>query len=1166
MLEKTAASLEPCGLQRVLPVATKSFRSRRQLHTGFWQHGAADVELTNAWQVLMHGVFDSGMDTASSDASSTMDPRYPSLRASSFLLDFLYPTGTVAFLRRFSPVASDRLDIYKPSATFAKVSPRLYSSSAPAREPEHDRSDAANTAVGQARKADGTVKPVQTRRIRTSDKPNRSIDDKPKPPRVGHDAIPDSQQPGAAEVSYGSGFSQEDLIELFGDEKGDHLEELRKLLISDDAEDADKVWYHYTLLDEESKQHYLGQTLVFLSKTGRVTDSWKISELFQKLDPSRWDSYSFLAGLEAEMNLQNTQQAQGIFKKGLQDPKIDQLHLVNAFDLMLAAALKSSSRQPLYNLWLLYDKMAARLDFQGITSQLSRVSTVPNIADIVIGLRPYIKKIKSLNGIQSLKKLLVRRALAVCPEHQVLTLLRMTDDPLAYEEFIRNSRGAHQDRKVLLTQVYKIYRGLPESCPSHAVLHTIFHAYASMLSKDTKFPGIEMLWGDWATFHQTRSRRAYQKFLGFYASVGDKKHVYQLWTEYIEVHGSANVLEGDDTFAHLLQVHAVRQEISEVQRIFDEISTKFRLQPNRYCWSILLNAYTKAGDYDGAITTFEKLCENLGGMDRVSVGTLMRMASERGDLAFTVDLYRRARQEHIPTNDVPILCNLIDAYCHNDLFDAAEDLCVRAAGGGLKEPKLWNTVLHAYAIRRNLVGINRLLGRMTDLEVPYNQYTYQELLIGLSLCRQSQHALHLLAVAIQNGVFEVNEEHFHIVMGAFIKSGEVDLAVRIHKLMQQCGLRDSADSLIELMTAFSRWSHLPHKRRQGHSQQALLGAALSRFYKAYGIRNVQSKRSDKSQHSSQTPATGNLLRGNKQAYHFSRIIYIFTQMKDYVKVQELIDMYRYVAYGNAASSEPLPIRMLNSIMWANLSEKKYDELEEIWKTVFAMAQEGALSPEWSEDMPHTERVSPRFRYILNDAIKVMQKLYIEQNDTESLQRLIEEVREAGFEVDSKNWNLQVQGLVQCHAYGEAFEICEKWLMPNWTGWARARQKANMKNQVPLDLRRKGGWQRHLRPVSHTLYYLAKGYLELDKMAPWSREAGGVLASVKTDYPRCFGAISSMVRNGTVEEQRILGDNTANLPVAEGGEYDEEASVGGLQESVDEEDWSVPMSAEPAEGT
>ncbi|KAI0132165.1 hypothetical protein BJ170DRAFT_612741 [Xylariales sp. AK1849] len=1117
MLEKTAASLEPCSLQRMLPTATKSFRSRRQLHTAFWQHGAADVELTNAWQALMHGVFDSGFESEPTEPSS--DTRQPALRASGFLLDFLYPNGTVAFLRRFIPVSTDRLYMYKSGQSFARVSPRLYSSSVPSPETKCDSVQGKTYVVDHGRSVNDMGTAAEVTEVNDYETQNnrmpRSADE-----TAADDAIAVQMQHSRHDSDpLERKLTTDETDEVFGNSV-EHLEKLMKLLVVDNPEDADKVWLHYKSLDEQSRSLYLGQTLVFLSKTGRVTDSWKITELFYQMGVSRWDSYSFVAGLGAELNMQNLQKALDIFNQGLAKPDIEESSLVDALDLLLAAALKSSTMDFLRDIWKVHDQMAARFDFGGITSQLSRVASVPGLPEKVIELRlSFESKIDGVK-LEALQKLLVRRALTSCADNQALALLQITNDHIAYEEFIRNPRL--RGRRII-TQVYDVYRWLPQTRPGRGVLYRVFDAYAQFSRGSAMFAGMEKLWADWHRFEDKAPRRAYQKFLAFYATNGDKKTVYRLWKDYVVLYADADVIRGDDTFAHLLQVHAVRQELSEVQRIFDEISGKFKLEPNRHCWNILLNAYVKAGDYEGALAVFEQLTDSVGA-DDFSYGTLMQMAADRGDLGLTVVLYRRALSQKINIRTAAVLHSLIQAYCQNDHFSEAEDVCVRAASNGMKQPRLWNTILHAYALRRNLANINRLLTLMTDLGVAYNEFTYQQLLLGLSLCRQSQHALHLLAVAIKDNAFEVNEDHFHTLMGAFIKNGEYDVATRIFKLMQECGFAASGDSLVQLITAFSQWNRLSHTSNRGHSREFLLGSALRRFYQNYGIRNVEKRRGLENRSSSREHLPANkLLRSDPQAFQFSKMIYLFTQMKDHMKVQELLEMYRYITQGDAKSTSPLPIQMLNSIMWADLSEKRHDNVLATWKIMFDMAREGSLSAEWSDDLPHTQKVLPRYQYILSEGLKVMQTMYLEQEDLISLQKLIEEVRIAGFQIDSRNWNLYVQGLIRLKSYREAFETCEKWLMPNWTGWARVRAKENMKNKVPLDLRRKGSWPRHLRPDSHTLYHLAKGYMELDKMGPWSAEATKVLAGIKRDNPRCYRAVVSMIRANTPLEQQILGD-------------------------------------------
>lgn len=1088
MLEKTAASLEPCGLQRVLPGAAKSLRSNRQLHTAFWQHGAADVEPSDAWQALMHGLADSAAADSSSRKPAPDPPNATAIRASTFLLDFLYPAGTVAFLRRFYPTAIDRRETHRAIQSFAKVSPRLYTSSAPSSE--------AQTTVQEEQRSD-----------------------------LGEQA----GYGGGSDLTLAQNFSQ---LEVPPAPPGDvalHSTALADLLASGNPDDGEPVWHHYVSLDRSARKKYLSPTLLFLSKTNRATDSWRIIELFQQLAPDQWDSNSFLAGLTAEMNLGNEAKALGIFTTGLGLSQVDTNALVEALDLLLASALRAPDLTQVKTVWSSYEAIRERLNLEGITRQLHRVAAVPGLAAKILEGKRYFKH-KSKNqynheGKIPLLKLLIRRALCSCTDDEVKPLLQLTTNPLAFEDVLRRS---NPHWKKLRISIYHMYRKLEGNIePSHAVLHEVFRAYCSLSSTPDKLAGVEILWGDWHKYHKQPTRRAYQRYMAFYASRGDKARVFSMWEDYIRLYDkSDDVLKADDTFAHLLQVHAVRQELDKVQEVFGSITDKFSLQPSRTCWNILLNAHRRAYDYDGAIRVFEKISSTIGA-DRWSYATLMAMAASRGDEGFTMDLYRRARRENVIDNDVATLAALIEAYCQNDHFNAAEDVCIRSARRGMKETQLWNRVLHAYAIRANLASINRILNLMTEMGISYDETTYQELLLGLSLCRQSHHALHLLAVAIRDNAFEVQEHHFHTLMGAFIKTAEPHLVLRIHKLMEQCGLRASAASMTHVMTALGQWHKMPMAMRRGQRLVDAVGKVWREFYQLFQ-RDYRGVANNRPSSSYRSPASM-VMQISPVSYQIGRMVYLFTQMKDMGTVEELIELYRYVVQGDKHSNEPLPAALLSSLMLAQASEQRYDTVREIWDVMFAMAKEGGLSAEYTERSPRTSRISPRFKYVLSDALKVMQNLYMAQRDAAGLQKLVEEVYREGFEIDSKNWNLHIQCLVRLKAYRPAFELCEKWLMPNWAGWATVRQRENIKNELPLDLRRKGQMKRVLRPVAHTLYYLARAYMELDKMSPWSPEAAQILGQVEGKTPRCYRAIMTMMRIHTDAEYAILGRQEDDVP-------------------------------------
>ncbi|KAI1079513.1 hypothetical protein F5B20DRAFT_167007 [Whalleya microplaca] len=1138
MLEKTATSLEPCGFQRVVPGATKSFRTSRQLRTAFWQHGAAEIELSTPWQALMHGTFDPAVDSASDEEN-----RSPQLCASTFLLDFLYPSGAIALMRRLTPISSNRPDSLRYGQPFTKLVPRLHTSSIPRRQAHSSSSEPEAPQevreLGDKGSADGASN-TQVEEINTT-----QVEE------VGGDA---SLNDAVVDVALDSHVEPDERPETSEDHtehseaNGHHAKILTSLLAGNNPEDADRVWFHYKALDESTQSIHTAQVLIFLSTSGRVPDSWKISELFHKLKPFQWSNTIFVAGITAELSLQNTRQALGIFVEGLELSTLDTMPLVDALDVLLSSALRSSSLDFLTNIWTYYPQMAAKWDFGGITSQLGNVASVPGLAEKALELQTHKLELSWEGGDTSiyqeaqdtLLRILVRRALVSCTDAQVAPLLNITRDPMAFEEFLGDA--VSKRRSKLATEVYQVYRQLPGCVPEPRILHETFKAYNTMdAPKSAKLAGIELLWGDWHKFHTTPHRRAFSRYLAFYASLGNTQRVHKIWAQYVKLDCDSrgfSILQGDDTFVHLLQVHAVRGEVEEVQRIFNDISDKFGITPNTYCWNVLLNAYAKAGDYDGAISTFDKLGA-MGSPDRYSYGTMMQMAGGRGDLGFTVDLYRRARKAGMVVDDA-ILSSLVDAYCQNEHFQEAQDVCLRAAARGIATTRMWNKLIHYHALRRDLAGINNILNLMAEKDIPYDQYTYKQLLLGLSLCQQSQHALQLLAVALKDNIFKVQADHFYIVMGALLRTGEPGPVQRLHELMQDSGFPTSSGSLFRLSQAILQWNNLPPSQRQRSSPRQWLGKALRSFYEIYGLDdrmsldNSFSRRPRRSQR-------GELLRLDTEQFYFGNMVYIFTQLKDFGSARELVRLYRYVFQAKQDTEGVLPISMLSSVMLADLQEKHYDRVEATWSLLFETAKKEARSSDYNEDLPHTPKISARYRYILSGGLKVMQEMLFSQEDAAGLKSLVEDVVAEGFELDSKNWNYYVQLMVQLKQYKEAFFVCEKMLMPNWTGWFMVRIKENMRNKLPLDVRRKGVSPIHLRPVTTTLYHLARGYMELDKLSPWSSDAAKMLQEIDTECIKVTRAIKSMIRVYSDLESEIFGESAppTDLMMNEQGEYERE---------------------------
>jgi len=1058
------------------------------------------------------------------DTTLLLEPaRSPSLNASAFLLDFLYPTGAISLVRRLTPMSTTgtaRLP-FRPRSSH--VSPRLYNSSSYPQE-------------------------VESSTLQEQDHVSQAE-------RETQDGI--------------EAFALAEPEDPVAQSREHHIAVIEDILGTERYEDVDELWSHYKSLDEQSQHVYLRQILVFLSKTGRISDSRKISGLFNELDRSAWDSALFVTGVTAELNLQNHSQALSIFEEGLRFAPLDNTALVDALDVLLAAAFKPPTPELLERIWTLYPGMAGRLDFDGITTALKHLASVPDLADKAIQFPRYVterlressSKEADREALDVVQKILVRRALLTCPDSLVTSLLLLTKDPLAFEEYILFAQS--REKMSIATEVYTVYRDLPGGKPSKAILHAAFRAFMGLQgSPSTTLTGVELLWEDWHKFYDAPSRRAYQKHLAFYAARGNKERVYSMWVEYIErfrADETLNIFEGSDTFAHLLHVHAVNAEPQEAQKIFDDMKDKFKIEPSIYTWNILLNAYVKADDYDGAIATFDNICA-VTKPDKYSYGTLMQMVGARGDLGLTVELYRRARASGVRANDA-MLNSLVDAYCLNDNFKEAEDVCAHAAKKGIVTTRLWNKLLYYQAVRRDLASINRILNIMADKNIPYNQYTYQQLLLGLALCRQSLHALHLLTIALKEGVFRVTSTHFNIVMGALLRTSEPGSIRRLCWLMKEYGIHITEDIIFRLSQSLTKWRHLPPQERIKLTKGKWLAEAFRIFLSIYRV-DAKKRRVDVPESKDcSTGSTGKnimpteLLRSAREVYQFGSMTHVFAQLNDTVRVQELVDIYRDIFQGSSSVEDGLlPLGMLNAVMLNGLYDKQYDRVKSTWHLLFESAKSAARSRSAHSDTSSnlSDKISPKYRYALCGGLRVMQELLFREGNPLRVQDLVKEVLEAGFEIDSKNWNYHVQILVQMKQYKAAFTICEKRLMVNWTGWQAVRAQEAMRNYISLDARRRGTSPRHLRPTATTLYRLGQAYLDLRRLSLWSGDSANTLNEIQTDCMQAVRAVKSMKRVYSELEAEIFGSrlhdalNRSELPLDDEAPAEEETEEAGSE--------------------
>ncbi|KJR82351.1 uncharacterized protein SPSK_02964 [Sporothrix schenckii 1099-18] len=1056
LLDRTAAGLEPAGLQRLLPNVSKaSGTSPGTLQALLSQRG-------------MHGSDprDGYFDMYTPELSQ-VEP----LNASAFLLDFLYPKGTLTFVRRLSR-ATDRRGRADSSTTAPTSTTNPTQTANSPRKPapiRHFRSLLSSSAAV----SDGAQ--VQSHPTAAADYASHRAADLFRSDVGGLARAPREDQ-GAVLV---------DLTQLL---------QLRPTATDHDA--FERVWDLYSRLDDGPQKTAVNRAaLQFLTPSKRPTEAHRVLRLFETIDPSQWDAATVAAAINTQLRLRNRTEALAIFQRSTTTGAWAD-GAAPGLDLLIANALKTLSWDAISAAWSVYkkktgrvkaeeplltavvellglqDKMQMFAEFIDMAAQKTQKPEQPELSEspeqlAALELAEHNTDPAERLDLESLKeafKAILEASLNRLDPDAALPLVRSLTNPRVLENFIQVL--INNKRFDLAAQAYAEYRVMPKFRPHTSTLaDMVRHVYYPHNAR-----GMEEVLKDWYNAKGRLSFWGYQKYLAFYASRGDVTSVYRLWDEFTTVYPTA-IASAQDTFAHLLKVHAVRGDLAQVEQVFAETSDKYNVKPNIICWNIRLHVYVERGDYAKAMQIFEDLCEAVA-PDDYSFSTIMSIVGGRGDLELVSDLYWLAQQCGVKITEA-IIDPIVEAYCQNERYDDAERLCVTTTRDGTVGSKpytaLWNTLLHHHALRHDLVAVNRILNVMTRLHVKYDGNTYSALLFALAQCRQPRRAVELLRTAQEDGIFRPEAHHYTLLMMAYIRSKQPHRALQVNRLMHHMGFQRSSQQVQMVIKAFSQWQDFPKGDAPAEGglsateRRDLFAKALREFQRSL---HVQDRR-DASMPSRAKEAVGrDAARMHLGAVRrFSFVLFMLLQARDFAGVEEVMQLYKSIAPADE-HQQPLPLKLCNALMLSDYYEGRFDRVKEMWQNILARTQEvsrpqtfettrlesilghakgdhvatgmpaaPAARQESKEDRP----VVAGLRYGLTDPLKTMQRLYAAQRDPEGLMNLVNNDALAnGFLLDNKNWNHYVQHLARLGRTREAFAVCEEQLMGQWSGFAPLR--------------------------------------------------------------------------------------------------------------------------------
>jgi pentatricopeptide repeat-containing protein PET309 len=1015
------------------------------LHSSFWNHGAAELQLS-LWSNLFcdRSIVNQDGKNLKSHADIATG-----------LLDFLSSPRAVKYLWQCPPSRCDRQEGQRLRAGLSRTGQRFYASLAS----ESDKTleaEAGSITRGSNETRSAEAEPTQT-----------------------------GQDPYTS---------------------------LEVILNSQRVDDYEEAWRLYGLCDNEQRFQASVRLLTYLSTSTRALDADRCAHLFEGIHEAA-SAGNFRNAIRAHVLLGDLSRAMQLHQEGLK-----KYNMQLGSEILLAQLVDTSQWLPAFTIWANSRSDSSTFSYSAWDS----VVRLPNIVEKVLELNAFVDselakpEDVSMSDIRDFVATLVEsvifeKAREKGPNStEVTTCVKlleqwMLNEPSRYEPLINELISRGYDR--LAVRFYRRFRRFHGQSPVQ-ISSSLLEKLLKQFCLNHGVLGIKQVLEDFFRYHGRLSRSAYLECINEFAEQGNVTVVKALLMEYCVQDnpetGPRLTYDAAD-IAPLLHVHATRGELTKVIEIFDNVEKDFGIKPDSNCWNALINAYGKASDVDGAFNAFQKMQESSIRPNTSTFDTLMEIATTRGDFKKTLEFYRLAKSQGIDISTKMVNC-LVLGHIQNDQLGEAERLCERALTMNLEAPKtiMWNSLLSAHALRRDMESINRLLHRMNAVGVKYDSFTYSALMLALCRDRQPDRAFKMLKKEMPRAGLRVTALHYAIVMGGFILTGQLEKVFIAYNRMTKKKIRQSTSSRLMVLKARVK-AELQSSDPQ-HVQFAKAEQYMQEIYSMGGVEDIAD------------PHGIGVDRPQLDLAHsvyFEFLISTYGKLNAFGHIKKLYQQY-YETIPKERRGEP-PLRILVLLMVSNVEEGDYDTVQRYWELAFQQAREHGRPLGASEDSP----VLDKHQYSLRNAISVQIESLSRQKRFTEIEKTINDLNAAGFQLDQQNWNIYVQALTKSRQYLQAFKLCESMLMPYWIGWAKVRYVQPVRNRLPHGLRRLKRARDFLRPRLYTLLYLAKAYNDLRDSEAESYDTQLLLVRLRCECPKTVRAIRTMRKQNDPTERAIL---------------------------------------------
>ena len=579
--------------------------------------------------------------------------------------------------------------------------------------------------------------------------------------------------------------------------------------------------------------------------------------------------------------------------------------------------------------------------------------------------------------------------------------------------------------------------------PTASVLLSLV-SYAADFDNEQYFPMIEQ---DCWKYHPDGSPELFRALLNRRARRGEHEIVNKMTTHLLQ----DRTIDSIRVLHPLLHSEALRRGPAGVEDRLSKAQREHSLKPSVTTMNILLHAYCRAQDYDGAMTCVARLFAQDLKPDTYTIGTMMGLCAARGDSIYAKSLVQYATENSIALS-MPIYESLVLANINDGNLGLARAIAQEVTSGDPKATtRLWAQLVASLAAQGDYYLTERVVQEMRSLKVPFDGDIYAALMRLFVARSELGSALKILHQTLPRMGLRPISIHYAIAMDGCAREGKFSSGLKLQAEMLDRGIKPTP-SVRAALLKLQAFSAARSQRSDGVHHPGVrydIAEELLQEYLDDPDISVQTRKG---------PRT--LLRRSGafeqlSVAYFDALLLMYGRNRAVDSIRVLVGKHQekmrpMSASGNAGETIPLLI-LLNLL---RLSDERRDHtlVTHFWNLSVSTALDhfapyprpktySSMPPDYEYlqhnlKPPESRRSIPAMhRRVLARHLDIYIRSLAGQKNFSGLPTILKEYISRGFALDYLNWSLYIEVLAMNGFVREAFTLCEQNLMKHkWRGW------------------------------------------------------------------------------------------------------------------------------------